>query len=428
MSRTILLYGADEYLGGLFVAEAMAVRANAPGSPPNRLLIAGRNAARVQALGQQLGLQVRTLELCQPQQLQQQLADVDVLVNAASPFAETAVVLAQAAMCAPCHIVDLNPEVDVFVALGKLRAQAEDAHCAIVRSAGAGCVALALMARSALLRLRNAGMLETHCVGAMRIGMQCVRDFTRSSAASVWRALSRDVTVMRAESVPVPGDPAGETRMCRDHVPIGMLEHVFDFSVHDDAASAPPPPDRCIASAANLVDTLACSEELKVGEDLAGTVESYVSAGRLGRIAYHAGASLLAVGTPLAAAAFGPSLQRGSNALLGATPESPPALCPHTIVLQVEDQERTPLIDWRLRTPDFYLTGARAALAVAESLADQALAGGGYGGLVSPASLLTDSMLQGDPPQYGRALRDSVIDRRLLPQPPLTPRQPPGPA
>ena len=412
MFRTILLYGADEYLGRLFVAGAVAAW-KVPNTPVTySLIVSGRDTARTQALAQQYGLAVRHLDLQQPNQIVQQLDDVDVLVNAASPFADTGVVLAQAAFRAPCHVVDLNPEVDVFRKLERLKGDATLAKCALVRSAGPGAVASALMVRAAVAQLTAINALDERCIGAIRIGVECVVDFSRSSAASVLRGLACDVTIMRAVTIPIPGSTDGHVEMRCDHVPIGMLERQFDFSVND--GTAPPATDIRIASAAGLVDTLAASFEIELDDKLAGTIESYVSVTTAGRIGYQVGAGVAGFCEPIGKTAFGKNLANCANGALSDAPLETHSLRTHTIVLDIEDEERTRIVDWRLRTPDFYVVGARAALAVTEAVAAEAPAGSGFFGLKSPAELLVDVDLAGKIPQYGRALRECFIDKRIL--------------
>ena len=127
MSSTILLYGADGYLGRLIVAEAVATWAGATDARTFDLVLAGANATRVRELARQHGLPVREIDLDEPSRLASQLFDIDVLVNAAGPFADTALVLAAAALQAGCHAVDLNPEVDVYRKLGEFEQRATQA-------------------------------------------------------------------------------------------------------------------------------------------------------------------------------------------------------------------------------------------------------------------------------------------------------------
>ena len=406
MSSTILLYGADGYLGRLIVAEAVATWAGATDARTFDLVLAGANATRVRELARQHGLPVREIDLDEPSRLASQLFDIDVLVNAASPFADTALVLAAAALQAGCHAVDLNPEVDVYRKLGEFEQRATQARLAMVRSAGPGAAASTLMVDAALRRLIDIGYLAERCIGAIRIALECVPDFSRSSAASVWRALPRDVTIVRAVALPASSEADGAVAMRCDHVPIGILERQFDFSVAGGAG--PVPRDARIASAANLVDTVAAGVTVEQIGQLAGTVESYVSITTQSRIAYQVGSQVLSLFAPIEATSPVKALTAAS---FGALPDGPTASAGaggHTIVLEVEDEERTRIVDWRLRTPDFYLVGARTAFAVAE-----AVAGGAFSGLLTAAQVL-DTNLGGEPPFYGRALRDCHLDKRVL--------------
>lgn len=406
MSPRILLCGADEYLGGLFVAEAVEAWAVAGEAARFELLLSGRDAAATALLAAQHGLALRPLDWALPvPQLAQQLDDIDVVVNAGGPFGETPVRLAQAAISAGCHCVDLSAEVRVYRKLEALAGAAATAQVAVVRSAGPGAAASALMVNAALRRLVDSTYLVDRCVGAVRLALQCVADFSRGSAGGAWAALARDVTVVRAVAVPGSGGSTAAMRMRIDHVPIGALERQFDFAVAVGAGQ-PVPPDTQIASAADLVDTLAASAEVERAGELAGTVESYVSATSPARIAYPLVGAAAALAVPLLPKALADLLASTTLQVLPDGPSPGPGTR-HTIVLEIEDEERTRIVDWRLDTPDFYLTGARCAVAIAE-----AVAAGGYTGLLSPAQVLSVDLAT-DPPGFGRALRDCRLDKRV---------------
>ena len=80
--RRILIYGGTGYTGRLIVEHARKLRR----SP----IVAGRSADRVQALAARLGVSGRVVALDRPDALDQALDDVAVLINAASPFAQSA--------------------------------------------------------------------------------------------------------------------------------------------------------------------------------------------------------------------------------------------------------------------------------------------------------------------------------------------------
>jgi short subunit dehydrogenase-like uncharacterized protein len=405
MSPHILLHGADQHLGRLFVAEALAEWSNGSAAPDFVIWLSGSDAAAAHALAQQHGLDVRQLDLsAPPAQLAQRLAGIDVLVDAANPFDDSAVVLAQAAISAGCHWVDLNPEVRVFRKLQLLAGAAAAANVALVLSAGPGAAPSALMVSAALRLLNDGGHLAQRCVGALRIALQCVPDASRGSAASAWRALSRDVTVVRAVAPAGSGGSTGAFRMRPGHVPIGVLERTFDFAVGDGVAA--PQRDAHIAAAADLVDTLAANTEVERLVKLAGTVESYVLATTAARIAYPLAAGVASLLVPLSPKHLARSLAAFTFGMLSEAPSVSPGPR-HTIVLEIEDEERMPITDWRLSTPDFYLTGARCAVAVAA-----ALPGGGFSGVLGVPQVLGIDLAA--PPPLGGALRDCWLDRRVL--------------
>ena len=87
--KVILIYGATGFTGRL-IAERLVTSDQAP-------IVAGRTASRVEALAAELEAPRRTFSLGEPGDINKALADVDVVVNAAGPFTQTAVPLIEAA-------------------------------------------------------------------------------------------------------------------------------------------------------------------------------------------------------------------------------------------------------------------------------------------------------------------------------------------
>ena len=138
-SQSWMLYGASGYTGSL-----IARHAHERGHRP---LLAGRSAAGITALAEQLDLPHRVLTLKDPAALSAALDGVDLVLNAAGPFLHTAAPLAEACLAAGAHYLDIGNELQVFRTLYDLDQRAQRAGVAIIPGAGFGVVATNCLAR-----------------------------------------------------------------------------------------------------------------------------------------------------------------------------------------------------------------------------------------------------------------------------------------
>lgn len=116
------MYGAAGHTGR-FVVEELIRR----GVPP---IVAGRRADRLATLPP---LEQRVFELADVRAVTQALGDVDVVVNCAGPFLDTAFPLATAAVAAGSHYLDVTAEQPVVEALyEQLDEQAREAGVTVV--------------------------------------------------------------------------------------------------------------------------------------------------------------------------------------------------------------------------------------------------------------------------------------------------------
>jgi short subunit dehydrogenase-like uncharacterized protein len=138
-SQSWMLYGAAGYTGTL-----IAQHAHERGHRP---LLAGRSAAGITALAEQLDLPHRVLTLKDPAALSAALDGVDLVLNAAGPFLHTAAPLAEACLAAGAHYLDIGNELQVFRTLYDLDQRAQRAGVAIIPGAGFGVVATNCLAR-----------------------------------------------------------------------------------------------------------------------------------------------------------------------------------------------------------------------------------------------------------------------------------------
>ncbi|GAA0711077.1 saccharopine dehydrogenase family protein [Dokdonella soli] len=105
MSR-ILIYGANGYTGRL-IAEEAVLRGIKP-------VLAGRNRDALDALAEQLKLTRRVFELTDPAEVARNLEGVELLLNCAGPFSQTAAPLLEASLDLRLHYLDITGEIDVF--------------------------------------------------------------------------------------------------------------------------------------------------------------------------------------------------------------------------------------------------------------------------------------------------------------------------
>jgi short subunit dehydrogenase-like uncharacterized protein len=387
MRHTLLLYGATGYSGRLIAAEAArAASTRGPDAPAWRMVLAGRDGRSVARLAAEHGMDFRVFGLDDRRDVVRGLSEIDVLINAAGPFALTAGYLARGALAAGCHYVDINGEAAVYMRLDDLGRHAERRRLGMVCSAGHTSAASDLLLGAALqeLRVRQGGDARDGTVhlGAVRIASSRMATLSRGSLETLVRAIREQVRVVRGRELE---DPSGRVRYQHTfwHEPVGKLERFFDFFVpmtDDRTAMTAGQRDVRIASAANLVDTLTARRTVERAGFFAHRIESYVEVGTVGRLVYQF-APLLA---PVAALPLSRDLTRLQLSVLpaGPTPEERSRET-HVTLLEIEDPFRTRTVQWAWRTPNPYDFTARIALAAAAVLAN-----GGQHGWLTPAEVL----------------------------------------
>lgn len=101
-----LLYGANGYTGQL-IAEAAAGYGLSP-------ILAGRNEAKITDLASRYGFDHKVFDLQSPQQLDEALEGVEVVLHAAGPFIHTARPMIEACLRTKTHYLDITGEIPVF--------------------------------------------------------------------------------------------------------------------------------------------------------------------------------------------------------------------------------------------------------------------------------------------------------------------------
>ncbi len=135
----LMIYGATGYTGELVVEEAQK-RGLAP-------IVAGRDPAKVAALGARTGLPTRAFGVDTPD-----LGGVTVLLNCAGPFSRTARPLVDACLRTGVHYLDITGEITVFEALAARDIEAKAAGVLLLPGVGfdvvpTDCLALHLKQR-----------------------------------------------------------------------------------------------------------------------------------------------------------------------------------------------------------------------------------------------------------------------------------------
>jgi short subunit dehydrogenase-like uncharacterized protein len=405
MGTNILLYGATGYSGRLIAAEAKKQKLTRDDATDCRMILAARDAQALREVAKKNNMDHRVFALDDTDEVVQRLAGVKVVLNAAGPFAFTAERLAGAAIRAGCHYLDINGEIDVYRKLDDLALKAWNRRIALVSGAGAWAGTSDVLLSRALEKLKREKLEAEERLGAIRIALSQILDFSRGSAASAARMLREQVLVVRSrvvresEKAPaVPGsekalavpEPKKRTRkMVSVHEPIGKIERVFDFGAlpagHDRLVLG----GRRIASATNMIDTLSAKHTAVRYKLIAGRIETYVLTGPVGRFAYDFAGMASSILTC-------PYVRGFTQAQMKSLPEGPTQEerrdGRHVVVLEIEDKFHTRVIDWCLQTPDVYQLTAQIAVAAARHMA-----GGSFHecGWATPAQGLGSTEIEG---------------------------------
>lgn len=318
----VLVYGATGFSGSA-LARALA-------GTGSDLVIGGRDAAQLASLAGEIGADYRVFALGDPAAIVAQLQDIDLLVNAAGPFRDTALPLMLACIAAEVDYFDLCGEWPVFIDATRLDADARSAGIMLMPGAG-----FTIAASDCLLAATAAAAHAAATISALRAPVR------------MRLAVSRPPRMSRGSLKTILSLNSAAVRVCRKGqvvaLPAGWPTRSFDFGDGPARAVAVSWPDVVTAAGTTGIDT----------------IETYAEAGWLSQVA-------IRVGAALAPATRLPQASGWLAAIAASAPESPAATT-RPFVLIAEAVDRYGRATRRaLVCPDGYtMTTATAAAAVA---------------------------------------------------------------
>ncbi|MEN8721346.1 MAG: saccharopine dehydrogenase NADP-binding domain-containing protein [Alphaproteobacteria bacterium] len=126
--KPIMIYGATGYTGQLVAKEAARQGEN--------VILAGRNADKVRAVAEPLGLPHRAFDLSDHQNIVSNIADCAVVLHIAGPFSATSAPMVKACIEAKAHYLDITGEIAVFENCATQDQAAKDAGIMVMPGTG----------------------------------------------------------------------------------------------------------------------------------------------------------------------------------------------------------------------------------------------------------------------------------------------------
>jgi len=128
-------------------------------------ILAGRHAAKVNALADELGLERRIFSLNDPADIEAALSDVAVVLHCAGPFIDTFLPMLQACIQTGTHYLDITGEIEVFGEIYTADAQAQAAGVMLMPGVGFDVVPSDCLAAHLKRRLPSATQLSLAFLG-----------------------------------------------------------------------------------------------------------------------------------------------------------------------------------------------------------------------------------------------------------------------
>jgi short subunit dehydrogenase-like uncharacterized protein len=193
MTGNILIYGATGYTGKLIARAAYE-----QGLKP---MLAGRNAEKVRAVAEPLGLAWRGFDLADTLRLGQAMKGAAVALSAAGPFSATSRPMADACIRNRVHYLDITGEIDVFEALAARDEEAKAAAVMLLPGVGFDVAPSDCLAAHLKRRLPDATDLKIFIGGAGGLSRGTAKTAIEGIAGGVRvRRAGRIVSLDRAET------------------------------------------------------------------------------------------------------------------------------------------------------------------------------------------------------------------------------------
>lgn len=148
-SQNWIIYGAYGYTGELVVREAIAQQ--------RKPVLAGRNEAKTRAVAEKYGLPYKVFNV---NDASDHLQDIDILINCAGPFEQTAEPIMDACIKHNTHYFDITGEISVYQAAHSRHEQASKAGIVLCPGTGFDIVPTDMLAALLARELPNATHLE----------------------------------------------------------------------------------------------------------------------------------------------------------------------------------------------------------------------------------------------------------------------------
>lgn len=195
MTGTFMIYGATGYTGKL-----AARRAAEKGLKP---LLAGRNAKKVQAVAEPLGLDWAALSLDRPNALDKALGEVDAVLHIAGPFSATSKPMLDACLRTGTHYLDITGEIGVFEACAARDAEARKAGIMVLPGVGFDVVPSDCLAAHMKRRMPEAQSLV--------LGIAGMSGISHGTAKTMVESISAGTRVRRGGKIVSLGKPPRRT-------------------------------------------------------------------------------------------------------------------------------------------------------------------------------------------------------------------------
>lgn len=182
MSGNFMIYGATGYTGKL-TARVAAQKGLKP-------VLAGRNAAKLQAVAEPLGLDWAAIALDRPNALDKALEDMDAVLHIAGPFSATSKPMLDACIRTGTHYLDITGEIDVFEACAARDEEARKAGIMVLPGVGFDVVPSDCLAAHMKRRQPDAQQLE--------MGIAGLSNLSHGTAKTMVESLNKGTQVRRA--------------------------------------------------------------------------------------------------------------------------------------------------------------------------------------------------------------------------------------